>query len=348
MARMLRGGGEKILNSCDATLRDKLIESTRGWSAMHKGGPTYLKLLMGLIVATSKKSLRSLLNKISSLKLTDFNKEDVGRAVSFLRGASLILNNNDALPSDFLHLILNIFKNTTCQAFQSYVTTIENNVDLGVMNFTADDVLRVFENRYIDMLGRTEWTPKSLSENQNSGFYNNTGGSGKESNKSSQMMCFNCGGIGHGVKSCKAPINQEHIDIRKSIIFNKKKKDNDKKGGNKKDTNKNNSNKGGSDSGNSSQTDPLTIPPKPGEPTEKTINGSLLFWCTKCGKWTTHKTEGHPTDNSANPQGHHVGEVFNDQADDDIGDDSGSKESGHFMNAGGLSGLTISPSATHF
>ena len=39
-------GGEKILNSCDATLCDKLIESTRGWSAMHKGGPTYLKLLM--------------------------------------------------------------------------------------------------------------------------------------------------------------------------------------------------------------------------------------------------------------------------------------------------------------
>ena len=105
-------GGEKILNSCDATLRDKLIESTRGWSPMHKGGPTYLKLLMGLIVATSKKSLRLLLNKISTLKLTDFNGEDVGRAVSFLRGASLILNDNNALPSDFLHLILNIYSPT--------------------------------------------------------------------------------------------------------------------------------------------------------------------------------------------------------------------------------------------
>ena len=204
---------------------------------------------MGLIVATSKKSLRLLLNKISTLKLTDFNGEDVGRAVSFLRGASLILNDNNALPSDFLHLILNIFKHTTCTAFQSYVTTIENNVDLGVMNFTADNVLRVFENRYIDMLGRTEWTPKSISDNQNSGFYNNAGNGGKDTNKPNSMMCFNCGGIGHGVKNCKLPINQDHIDIRKSIIFNKKKKENDKKGGNKKDSTKNNTNKGGKDSG---------------------------------------------------------------------------------------------------
>ena len=332
-------GGEKILNSCDATLREKLIESTRGWSSLHKGGPAYLKLLMGLIVATSKKSLRSLLNKISSLKLTDFNGEDVGRAVSFLRGASLILSDNDALPSDFLHLILNIFKHTTCVAFQSYVTTIENNVDLGVMNFTADDVLRVFENRYIDMLGRTEWTPKSTTENQNSGFYNKSSGGGKSNSNVGSMMCFNCGGIGHGVKNCKLPINQEEIDIRKAIIFNKKKKDNDKKGGKKKDPKDGQDVKGGDNQ--STHSDPLTTPPKPGEPTEKSINGSLLFWCSKCNKWTTHKTEGHPQDNNANPQGHHAGEAQN-VAKEDIGDDS---ESGHFVSAAGLS---ILPSATHF
>ena len=338
--------GEKILNSCDPTLRDKLIESTRGWSPLHKGGPMYLKLLMGLIVATSKKSLRSLLNKVSSLKLTDFNGEDVGRAVSFLRGASLILKDNDALPSDFLHLILSIFKHTTCVAFQSYVTTIENNVDLGVMHFTADDVLRVFENRYIDMLGRTEWTPKSITDNQNSGFYNNSGGAAKstDTNSSSNIMCFNCGGLGHGVKSCEAPIYQEHIDIRKSIIFNKnKKKENNKKGGGGKKKDTSNSNSSTNDNNSSTQSD-LTTPPKPGEPTEKTINGSLLFWCSKCGKWTDHKTDGHPSDNNANPQGHHVGEVLGEE-DEDIGDDSGSKVSGHFASA---TGVTFSPSATHF
>jgi hypothetical protein len=40
--------GQKILNSCDQALRDKLVESTRGWALEHQGGPTYLKLLLGL------------------------------------------------------------------------------------------------------------------------------------------------------------------------------------------------------------------------------------------------------------------------------------------------------------
>ena len=141
------------------------------------------------------------------------------------------------------------------------------------------------------------------------------------------------------MKTCKEPINQEHIDIRKAIIFNKsKKKENDKKGG-KKNSQKDGSTKGGD--GSSKQTDPLKTPPKPGEPTEKTINGSLLFWCTKCNKWTTHKTDGHPQDNDANPQGHHAGEAQTEQ-EEDIGDDS---ESGHFVSA---AGLCVLPSATHF
>ena len=40
--------GQKILNSCDGPLRDKIIESTRTWSEEEKGGPSYLKLLLSL------------------------------------------------------------------------------------------------------------------------------------------------------------------------------------------------------------------------------------------------------------------------------------------------------------
>lgn len=97
--------GEKILNSCDGTLCDKLIESTHGWDTKFKGGSTYFKLLMGLIVATSKKSSYSLLNKIVQLKFTDFNGEDVNEDISFLKGATRILKDNNTLPNDFILLI---------------------------------------------------------------------------------------------------------------------------------------------------------------------------------------------------------------------------------------------------
>ena len=324
--------GEKILNSCDETLRDKLIESTRGWSSLHKGGLTYLKLLMGLIVATSKKSLRSLLNKIASLKLTDFNGEDVGRAVSFLRGANLILKDNDGLPSDFLTLILNIFRETTCLTFKSYVTTLEHNLELGITELSADDIMRLFENKYVDMLGRSEWTPKSITTDQQSGFFSN-----------GVIMCFNCGGIGHSVRKCTEAINQEHIDIRKNIVFGK----NGNGNGNKKKRRNRNKNKESdsevvSNDANNNE-DSLTTPPKSGESEEKSVNGIKQFWCSKCVKWTNHKTVDHRDSGTKNQQGNlanlHLDE--NNEIQDNIGNDKSDHRVTYagYLNNGSLSGF---------
>lgn len=320
--------GEKILNSCDATLRDKLIESTRGWEPKHKGGPTYLKLLMGLIVATSEKSLRSLLDKVGSLKLTDFNGEDVAKAVSFLRGAILILRDNQALPSDFYTLLIKIFKNTTCDDFRSFVKLLEHNVELKLTTMTSDETLALFEKKYTDMLGRNEWTPNNTTTDQGSAFALADG--------VRKILCFNCGGIGHGVKDCRKPIDPKAIAIRKEIVL----KDRSTAGSNPnsgsprssgssssfQSSNRRNNRgpsqgSGGSTSTSSSSStsrgpsNPLKVPPKRDEPHEKSINGKKLHWCGKpgCCKWGDHKTNDHPTSNSGNPQGNII---------EDIGDDS--------------------------
>lgn len=329
--------GEKILNSCDSTLRDKLIESTRGWEAKHKGGPTYLKLLMGLIVATSEKSLRSLLDKVGTLKLTDFNGEDVNKAVSFLRGATLILRDNQALPSDFYNLIIKIFKNTTCEDFKSFVKLLEHNVELKITNMSTEDTLSLFEKKYTEMLGRNEWTPKSTTKDQGSAFALSEG--------VRKLLCFNCGGIGHGIKNCKLPLDQNAIDIRKEIVLGKNKSDNEHTQGNKRSNYNNNKftkNKSGHGSGKQSNNNdkppanPLKVPPKKDESHEKSINGKKLHWCGKpgCCKWGDHKTADHPaTDNNANPQGNTVA--------DDIGDDSSAStgNTAGFLGARSFSGF---------
>jgi hypothetical protein len=180
--------GEKILNSCDNTLRDKLIELIRGWDPKHKGGPTYFNLLMGLIVATSKKSLWSLLDKIAKLQLTDFDGEDVNKAVSFLRRALLILKDNNVLPTNFNGLIIKIFKKTSCDDFKTFVGLLVLNVELKLTTFTTEDTLSLFEKKYTEMLGQNEWSPKSKTKDQESAFYGNT------NNGKCGFMCFNCGG----------------------------------------------------------------------------------------------------------------------------------------------------------
>ena len=154
-------------------------------------------------------------------------------------------------------------------------------------------------------------------------------------------MCFNCGGLGHSIKECKLPINQQHIDIRKNLVFGKRRSsDKDNNAGDKNNGADQQEAGGGKKNKNKGKnTNPLTVPPKSGEPDEKTINGTKLYWCTKCAKWTTHKTSGHPPDNEN--QGHHAQE---DDDEEDIGDDSESGVAGHFASATGF----LSSSSTHF
>ena len=328
--------GEKILNSCDSTLRDKLIESTRGWDVKHKGGPTYLKLLMGLIVATSEKSLRSLLDKIARLKLTDFDGEDVNKTVSFLRGATLILKDNNALPNDFSNLIIRIFKQTSCDDFKSFVGLLEHNVELQLTQYSSEDMLMVFEKKYTEMLGRNEWSPKSITKDQGSAFY-----AGSKSGVSKGFMCYNCGGLNHGVKTCPHPYDEKAVKIRRNLCTQKlNKPSSDTSKGKDKPTNKDSSSKDGQKqkgrpkSGNRPPPDPTKVPPKKGEPHQKVFSGKTLHWCGKqgCSKWTDHKTADHDSQgNGANPQGHLV---------EDIGDDTTStKQTVGFLGATSLTGF---------
>ena len=335
--------GEKILNSCDSTLRDKLIESTRGWDEQEKGGPTYLKLLMGLIVATSEKSLRSLLDKVTQLKLTDFNGEDVNKAVSFLRGATLILRDNAALPNDFHTLVLKIFGSTSCEDFKSFVKLLEHNIELKVQRMTTDETLSLFEKKYTEMLGRNEWTPKSTTKDQGSAF--SMMKSGRNARK---LLCYNCGGIGHGLTDCKLPFDQDAIDFRKEVVLGNKRSDsassnNRRNNDNNNNNNKSNKSKNGSGGRNQqkSPSNPLKVPPKRDESHEKSINGKKLHWCGKqgCCKWGDHKTCDHPesnndNNNNGNPQGNAAAE--------DIGDDSAAPSdnaTAGFLGASSLSGF---------
>lgn len=275
--------GEKILNSCDTDLRDKLVECTRNWPEEHKGGPTYLKLLLSLVLSTTEKSLRSLTDKLSKLVITDFPGENVTKAVSFIRGVILILNDNQSLPSDLISLTLRIFKASTCEVFKLHVTNMDSLVELGVKTYDLDTLLTNLDQKYLELLGRSEWTPTSTTKDQGSSFL--ADGSGKEMLK---IICFNCGGLGHGTNNCSKPLNDEEINLRKEIML--------KYGQTPK------SDKGRSDRyGSNKPRDPLKTPPRRNEPHEKMFNGVKKFWCGKsgCRSWTDHSSSEHVDGNLA-------------------------------------------------
>jgi hypothetical protein len=273
--------GEKILNSCDTELRDKLIESTRNWGEEYKGGPTYLKLLLSLILSTTEKSLRSLTNKLAKLKITDFDGENVTKAVSFIRGVVLILRDNKSLPTDLTSLILRIFKASTCEVFKLHVTNIDSLVELGVKTYDLDTLLTNLDQKYIELLGRSEWTAKSEKAHQESSFL--AGDSVKDLLK---IICFNCGAVGHGVNNCPKPKNDDLINLRIEIMTNYGKPREKKPSGKP----------------NGKQRDPLTIPPRRSESHQKSFDGVTKHWCGRpeCRKWTDHVTKDHPSTEQGN------------------------------------------------
>jgi hypothetical protein len=274
--------GEKILNSCDTSLRDKLVESTRDWPRADVGGPVYLKLLLSLVLSTSEKSLRTLMDKLGKLRITDFPGENVTQAVSFLRGAILILRDNSSTPADLLTLVLRIFKASTCEPFCTYVSSIDTLVELDMKQYNLDSLLTMLDGKYIDLLGRGEWTSTSPSEGQSSAFSANV-------EDLLRIICFNCGAVGHGVNNCPVARDDTMINLRREIMESySSRRENPR-------TSNNNGNRR-SNSGSGGGGDPLLRPPGKNEPHEKHFDGVKKFWCGKagCRRWTDHISSEHP------------------------------------------------------
>jgi hypothetical protein len=302
--------GKKILASCEDDLKEKVIEAAEQIPKSLRGGPVYLYLMSKLILATSEKAMRGLTDKISSLQLSNFSGENVLTAGSYLKSAMNLFRAHDKVPKDINLLIFKIFRESTTTEFNSYVGSIESNLDTAPLfgkevTMTPEDMINAFESKYTDLLGRGEWEAKSTTSGQESGF--------SAESSSQDVMCFNCGMIGHTSPNCTKPHDEKAIEIRRKLVLGTKTggRGGGRRGG-----------RGGGDRGGrgrgraggrgrgggtpSQDTKPelsaeekkkkvLKTPPAAGESHEKVIDGTKRLWCGRCGTWGDHKTADHPS-----------------------------------------------------
>ena len=132
MAQNLAWGMENILNSCDTSLCTKILESVNKYSVIHRGSIVVFNHIITLIISTSNSSLRSMTNRMTELRITDFDGENVAQAVSFFRGGRTILCNNNFEFPDFDNIIFDSFKASSTPEFNSLVSTMQTNKALGV------------------------------------------------------------------------------------------------------------------------------------------------------------------------------------------------------------------------
>jgi len=89
----LSWSADRILQTCDETLRDKVREGLVGVSTLEGGGPIGLKLMLDVVMDIDDSSLRSLTQGIQTLRLKDVPGEIFGTVVLYLKGAIMLLQN---------------------------------------------------------------------------------------------------------------------------------------------------------------------------------------------------------------------------------------------------------------
>lgn len=213
----IRWSGEKILASCEDTLREKILESCYSIPQIYHGGPLYFYYMMNLVTTTSDQAMRVVIDKINRLRLTDFDGENVLLAVSFLRGAIQLLSNNNSVPHDILNSVFNMMRAASTPAFVSFVTNLETVFDLPdlVKDKSVEFLLDKLESKYTTLLGSNQW----MSTSQPSSFKAASNPqSAPTGDANAEVICFNCGAFGHKVTECSLPRNAENIKRYMAII----------------------------------------------------------------------------------------------------------------------------------
>ena len=145
--------------------------------------------------------------------------------------------------------------------------------------FETDDILKRAEIEYTDLLGRNEWSAKSVKINQESSFV-------AEIDKPKGTMCYNCGSLDHLLKDCPVPFNQEAIDKRKAILSsNSQGRGRGGRGRGRGRGGRGGRGRSGGRGRGKGPRDPKKVPPGKEESREKKFNGETLTWCGRCGEW---------------------------------------------------------------
>lgn len=99
---------ELLENSCDAALRDKVMENLALYPRPQHGGPLFYRIMMGLITTTTAEATRMMVTRITTMKIRDIQGKDISKAVSTIRGALQHLETAQAVCQTISKTLLSI------------------------------------------------------------------------------------------------------------------------------------------------------------------------------------------------------------------------------------------------
>jgi len=123
----LAWSASRILQTCEESLRNKILKGIVGISLMESSGPLVLKLMLEIIMDVDDSDLRALTTNLQTLRLKDAPGENICTAVSYLKGALMLLQNCSDLPTDTMGLLNNIIISADCDEFSGFMNLVYYN-----------------------------------------------------------------------------------------------------------------------------------------------------------------------------------------------------------------------------
>ena len=149
---------ELFNNSCSADLRDKVNEKVLGVHPFEIAGPLLFFHAMSLITTQTADAVRALTLRVTNLKLGDIQGENVGTAISQMRGALLRLKALDKVPNDIVDKILDTMQTSSVEKFNRFFENISFQLRLTPNAYNAEDILHLAEKTHREFVASGEWT----------------------------------------------------------------------------------------------------------------------------------------------------------------------------------------------
>ena len=129
------------------------------------------KLMIDILLDVEDSALHSVTQSLQTMHLKDIPGENAATAVSYLKGALMLLQNCEAVPTDTLGLLDQIITSADYDEFTKYIKRIyftsKRNRSVPASSFTS--YLNMAESEYRTLYCAEKWT-KSKAD-PDSGFY---------------------------------------------------------------------------------------------------------------------------------------------------------------------------------
>ena len=245
----------------------------------------------------TSRALRTLVNELQQMKLTDFTGEDVKKCTSAIDQKCRRLEAAKRLPEDIGATVCSIMTTSSIEDFRIPFISKFAELDKDPTKYSYRSLIQEADSLYLSLVNSDKWLKKVSAEetalsammgkvekleqklkqyDQGYGRGRDRGrgrGRGRDRGRSSgrnqgvsgrgdqsDIECYNCHKKGHMARNCPEKAKESNQDDKWK-----------------------------------------SMPPKKNEKHEKTVNSVKYKWCGKCSVWTDHETPEHK--NPQDPQG---------------------------------------------